>query len=68
LQSHSLEDGAFKSDHVRIGNGCTIGTKAYVSYGTVLEDGATIEPDSFLMKGEAASAGSVWRGNPAREM
>lgn len=68
LQSHSLEDGAFKSGHVRLGNGCTIGTKAYISYEAVIEDGATVEPDSFLMKGETVSAGSVWQGNPAREV
>lgn len=68
LQSHSLEDGAFKSDHVRIGAGCTIGTRAYVSYGVVMEDGASLDPDAFLMKGETVSAGSVWRGNPAREI
>jgi non-ribosomal peptide synthetase-like protein len=66
LQSHSLENGVFKSDHVRVGSGVTIGTRGYVSYGTVIGDGASIGPDSFLMKGETMPADAAWRGNPAR--
>ena len=33
LQAHSLEEGVFKSDHIRIGNGCSIGPGAFVHYG-----------------------------------
>jgi len=33
LQSHSLEEGVFKSDRIRIGKGCTIGCHAFVHYG-----------------------------------
>jgi len=68
LQGHSLEDGAFKSDHIRIGNGCTVGRNSYVHYGVVMEDNVTLEPDSFLMKGEHVPANATWRGNPAREI
>jgi non-ribosomal peptide synthetase-like protein len=68
IQGHSLEDGAFKSDHIRIGNGCTIGRNCYVHYGVVMEDNVVIECDSFLMKGEHVPANSTWRGNPAREI
>jgi non-ribosomal peptide synthetase-like protein len=66
FSAHSLEEGVFKSDHIRTGSGCTIGCGAFVHYGTTLGDGAVIEPDSFLMKGETAEDGSTWRGNPAR--
>ncbi|UEM06785.1 amino acid adenylation domain-containing protein (plasmid) [Skermanella rosea] len=68
LQSHSLEDGAFKSDHIRIGNGCTFGCSAFVHYGVEIGDGAAVEPDSFLMKGERLAPNSTWRGNPAKEV
>jgi non-ribosomal peptide synthetase-like protein len=68
MQGHSLEDGIFKSDHISIGNGCTLGTSSFVHYGVHMGDGVTLEPDSFLMKGEHPQAQSSWRGNPAREM
>jgi non-ribosomal peptide synthetase-like protein len=68
IQGHSLEDGAFKSDYIRIGDGCTIGCNAFVHYGVEMEDNVVLEPDSFLMKGEHVAANSTWRGNPAREI
>ena len=68
IQGHSLEDGAFKSDYIRIGDGCTIGCKAFVHYGVEMEDNVALGPDSFLMKGERLAANSTWRGNPAREI
>jgi non-ribosomal peptide synthetase-like protein len=68
LQCHSLEDGAFKSDHIVIGSGCTLGTNGFVHYGVVIGDGVTLAPDSFLMKGERPRAGSAWAGNPARSL
>ena len=33
LQAHSLEEGVFKSDHIRIGSGCSVGPGAFVHYG-----------------------------------
>ncbi|RCG31503.1 amino acid adenylation domain-containing protein [Sphaerisporangium album] len=65
IQAHSLEDGTFKSGYIAIGGGCTIGTKALVHYGVTMDEGATLDADSFLMKGEELAAGSRWRGNPA---
>ncbi|MGA6153773.1 Pls/PosA family non-ribosomal peptide synthetase [Stenotrophomonas sp. NPDC087984] len=65
LQAHSLEEGVFKSDCITIGNGCTIGTSAFVHYGVVIDDHARIDADSFLMKGEHVPAHAQWRGNPA---
>ncbi|MDH4392693.1 MAG: DapH/DapD/GlmU-related protein, partial [Aquabacterium sp.] len=66
LQSHSLEDGVFKSDHVTLGDGCTVGANSYVHYGTVLGQGCQVLADAFVMKGEHLAAGAVWAGNPAR--
>jgi non-ribosomal peptide synthetase-like protein len=68
IQCHSLEDGTFKSDHVVIDSGCTLGVKAFVHYGVRIGDGAVLDADSFLMKGEEVAPHTWWRGNPAREV
>ncbi|WP_019997565.1 Pls/PosA family non-ribosomal peptide synthetase [Aureimonas ureilytica] len=65
IQAHSLEEGAFKSDTIRIGNGCTVGPAAFVHYGVTMGDEAIVDTDSFVMKGEVLEPGSIWRGNPA---
>lgn len=68
LQSHSQEDGTFKSDRIVVGAGCTLGPGAHVHYGTTVGDGATLAADSFLMKGEQVPPHAHWGGNPAREI
>ncbi|MDF2267631.1 phosphopantetheine-binding protein [Streptomyces coacervatus] len=65
VQAHSQEDGTFKSEHITIGAGCTLGTGALVHYGVSMGDGAVLAPDSFLMKGEEMPPGAHWGGNPA---
>ncbi len=66
LQGHSLEEGVFKSDYIKIGSGCSIGSNAFVHYGVTMGDRAVLDPDSFLMKGETVEAHANWRGNPAK--
>jgi len=66
IQAHSLEEGAFKSDHIRIGNGCTLGPAAFIHYGVTMGDGSIADVDSFVMKGEMLEPNSIWRGNPAK--
>ncbi|HTF52376.1 MAG TPA: Pls/PosA family non-ribosomal peptide synthetase [Pseudonocardia sp.] len=68
IQCHSQEDGAFKSDRITIGAGCTLGVGALVHYGTTIGDRSVLAPDSFLMKGEEMPQRAEWGGNPAREM
>ncbi|MGV9249835.1 Pls/PosA family non-ribosomal peptide synthetase [Streptomyces sp. NPDC003697] len=68
IQCHSQEDGTFKSDHSRIGAGCTLGVAAHVHYGVTVGDGAVLAPDSFLMKGEEVPPHARWGGNPAAVM
>ncbi|MFD9893752.1 Pls/PosA family non-ribosomal peptide synthetase [Amycolatopsis sp. NPDC059027] len=68
IQCHSLEDGTFKSDHIVLGAGCTVGTGAFVHYGVSMGDGTVIDADAFLMKGSEPPPGSRWRGNPATEL
>nr|WP_151475552.1 Pls/PosA family non-ribosomal peptide synthetase [Streptomyces albicerus] len=65
VQSHSQEDGTFKSDHITIGAGCTLGVGALVHYGVSMGDGAVLAADSFLMKGEDVPTRATWGGNPA---
>lgn len=66
LQAHSLEEGVFKSDHIRIGRGCTLGPGAFVHYGVTMGEHSVLDADSFLMKGETLDPHTGWRGNPAR--
>jgi non-ribosomal peptide synthetase-like protein len=66
MSGHSLEEGVFKSDRIRVGDGCTIGAGAFVHYGVSMSDDVVLDPDSFLMKGESPDPGTKWRGNPAR--
>jgi non-ribosomal peptide synthetase-like protein len=68
IQCHSQEDGAFKSDRITIGAGCTVGINAWVHYGVTMGDGAVLGPDAFLMKGEDVPSCAVWAGNPARNL
>ncbi|MBB5960380.1 non-ribosomal peptide synthetase-like protein [Saccharothrix tamanrassetensis] len=68
IQGHSLEDGTFKSDHITVGAGTTLGTGAFVHYGSTIGEHAVVEPDSFVMKGTEAPTRSRWRGNPAVEL
>jgi non-ribosomal peptide synthetase-like protein len=66
IQAHSLEEGAFKSDFIRIGKGCTLGPAAFIHYGVVMGEGSVADVDSFVMKGEELEPNSIWRGNPAK--
>jgi len=66
IQAHSLEEGAFKSDYIRIGNGCTLSPSAFVHYGVTMGEGSIADVDCFVMKGEILEPHSIWRGNPAK--
>jgi non-ribosomal peptide synthetase-like protein len=66
IQPHSLEEGAFKSDFIRVGRGCTLGPSAFIHYGVEMGEGSIVDVDSFVMKGEVLEPYSVWRGNPAK--
>ncbi len=68
IMCHSLEDGTFKSDRVKVGHDCTIGVGAFVHYGTVMGTGSSLEADTFFMKGTVAQRSTRWQGNPATEI
>lgn len=66
IQAHSLEEGAFKSDRIRIGKSCTLGPAAFIHYGVVMGEGSIADTDCFVMKGEVLEPNTIWRGNPAK--
>jgi len=66
LQGHSLEEGVFKSDFIKVGNGVTLGINSFAHYGVTMGDNAILAADSFLMKGETVEANEIWQGNPAK--
>ena len=68
LQSHSLEEGVFKSDFIELGNGCTLGVGAFAHYSVTMGDNAILAADSFLMKGETVEPNEIWQGNPAKSV
>ena len=68
IQSHSQEDGGFKSDCITIGAGCTLGVNSWVHYGVKMGDGAQLAADAFLMKGEEVPPHTRWEGNPASQV
>lgn len=53
-----------KSDHLRIGAGCSVGNMAVVLYGSEMKQGASLGPLSLLMKGETLPAFSRGMGVP----
>jgi non-ribosomal peptide synthetase-like protein len=66
LQSHSLEEGVFKSEYIRLGNRCSVGPGGFIHYGVSTGDDVVIDADSFLMKGEILDSYTGWCGNPAK--
>ncbi|NVO24389.1 Pls/PosA family non-ribosomal peptide synthetase [Donghicola mangrovi] len=67
LQGHSLEDGAFQSGPIEIGDRAVLGVNSFVHYGARVGQDAKIEADSFVMKAEQTPDGALWFGNPAQE-
>ena len=68
LQSHSLEDGIYKSDYIKVGSQCSIETKAFIHYGVTVDNNVVICADSFVMKGEHLANHTLWGNNPAKAL
>ena len=68
IQGHSMEDGAFKSDYIVLGNRCSLGVDSWVNYGVTMQDGSSLGADALLMKGEDVPENATYTGNPAREV
>jgi hypothetical protein len=68
IQTHLFEDRVMKADHLKIGEGCSVGNMAVILYGTEMLRGSSIGPLSVLMKGEVLPAFSRWVGIPTRPL
>jgi non-ribosomal peptide synthetase-like protein len=66
IQTHLFEDRVMKADHLKIGEGCSVGNMAVVLYGTEMKQGSSLGALSVLMKGEVVPAASRWIGIPTR--
>jgi non-ribosomal peptide synthetase-like protein len=68
LQTHLFEDRVMNMDHVTLRDRATIGDKAVVLSGSVVEEDATLSAMSLAMKGEVLPAGTTWCGIPAQKV
>ena len=66
IQTHLFEDRIMKADHIKIGEGCSVGNMAVILYGTEMKLGASLCAFSVLMKGEVLPAFSRWAGIPTQ--
>jgi non-ribosomal peptide synthetase-like protein len=65
---HVGERGVLKIRPVRIGKACTVGQSSVVFPGAVMGDRSVLGAMSLLPKGRELPAGTVWGGNPLREI
>ncbi len=65
---HAGEGGVLKIRPVRIGSRCTVGQSSIVFPGAIMEDGSVLGALSLLPKGRELPVGTVWGGNPLREI
>ena len=65
---HVGEAGVLRIRPVRIGARCTVGQSAVIFPGATMGDGAILGALSLLAKGRTLPAGTVWGGNPLREI
>jgi len=66
VQTHLFEDRVMKMSSIEIGARSKVGAGSLVLYDTRLEEGATLDDLSLLMKGETLPAWTNWQGIPAR--
>jgi non-ribosomal peptide synthetase-like protein len=66
IQTHLFEDRVMKADHLKIGEGCSVGNMTVVLYGTEMLRRSSLAPLSVLMKGEILPAFSCWSGIPTK--
>ncbi len=67
-QTHLFEDRVMKMSYVKIGEGCTVGSRTIVLYDAELVDHTTVLGNSLIMKGEHLPPQSRWCGSPAERV
>ena len=66
FQAHTFEDRLLKIDRVRIRARATVGSGAVVFYGVDIGEGASVAPQSVIMKRERLAAGGHYEGCPSQ--
>ena len=66
IQTHLFEDRVMKMAHLHIGDNCNIGAMSVVLYDSTIEEGATLQALSLVMKGETIPKQTQWAGSPAK--
>ena len=66
LLGYTVEDGDLVIGPVALGRDCLVGTRAVLSPGAVMEDGARLDDLSLLRGGARIPAGETWAGSPAQ--
>jgi non-ribosomal peptide synthetase-like protein len=65
---HAGEAGLLRIRPVRIGARCTVGQSSIVFPGATMEERSVLGALSLLPKGRTLPAGTVWGGNPLRQL
>lgn len=68
LFSHAVEGESLSLAEIWIGNNVTIGAKAVIQPGVVIEDDAIIAVSAVVSKGTRVGRGELWGGVPARRI
>lgn len=68
LAGFHVENGRLIIGRVRLGRGCSIGSRSVVRENAVMEDGATLEELSLLPAGMTIPLGERWLGSPAQKV
>jgi hypothetical protein len=66
FQAHTFEDRVLKMDEIRIGRFASLGRNAVLLYGVEVGAGASVAPNSVVMKHEHLLAGQRYEGFPIR--
>ncbi|GGP85762.1 non-ribosomal peptide synthetase [Streptomyces melanogenes] len=66
FQAHTFEDRVLKIDHVRVGEGATLGENSVVLYGADIGAHTVVAPHSVVMKRESLLPGRRYEGVPTR--
>jgi non-ribosomal peptide synthetase-like protein len=66
IQTHLFEDRVMKMSDLYIGQGSSLGAMSVALYDSKIEDGASIDALSLVMKGERIPSKTRWAGSPAR--
>ena len=68
IAGYSVEDGVLRIGPTTIGRRCSIGARAVIATGTVMEDDSALADLSLLPAGQRIPRGQTWLGSPAQPL